>query len=144
MLYWSITPLIEYDTKSIAPNIGISFGIITRSSIYWISYIPEKRCTILIFRIFKIGEKLTPVTILSETIGEECLILRIYRITIVEVTRNRGISISLPTKILITDSARECSPSKQSINSTVSCESKKFGSSQCAQLCTSIYKHSIL
>ena len=144
MLYWSITPLIEYDTKSIAPNIGISFGIITRSSIYWISYIPEKRCTILIFRIFKIGEKLTPVTILSETIGKECLILRIYRITIVEATRNRGISISQPTEILITDSARECSPSKQRIDSTVSCESKKFGSSQCAQLCTSIYKHSIL
>ena len=41
LLYRSITPLIEYDTKSIAPNIGISFGIITRSSIYWISYIPD-------------------------------------------------------------------------------------------------------
>lgn len=56
------------------------------------------------FRILKIRQKLTLVTILSETIGKEGLILRIYRITIVEITSNRRVSISLPTEILITES----------------------------------------
>ncbi len=124
LLYWSITSFIKYDAKSISPNIRVSLRVVRISRICFIGYIlPEKRSLIFMFRILKIRQKLTLVTILSETIGKEGLILRIYRITIVEITSNRRVSISLPTEILITKSTGESSSSQESIHAITFCES---------------------